>query len=141
MPRLRNRGRPADSKAVTGDHDETTGGDDCAPIRPRLRVVTGPIEGSARRPAVRLRREWKGLTVADLLRDEIVDRLPGQMRSVQQLLARGDVAAAERALPGEDGPVLLAGPGHRRRDHRLLVFLVAVTAVWAAFSLWTWLAA
>lgn len=126
---------------MTGDHDETTAGEDSAPIRPRLRVVSGPIEGSAGRPAVRLRREWKGLTGADLLRDEIVTRLPGQMRSVQQMLERGDFAAAERALPGEDGPVLLAGPGHRRRDHRLLVFFVAITAVWAAGSLWAWLAA
>lgn len=74
---------------------------------------------------VRLRREFKGLTVADLWRNEIHERLPGQVRSALHHLQRGDLQAAEAALPGEFAAVL-PGPGRRRRLGRRLAVVVAV---------------
>ena len=120
-----------DSSAVTG-HDEdaeTTAGRGAR--GPRLQRVDGPVGPAEPPPPVRLCREWKGLTTADLLRDEIVERLPGQVRSALRHIERGDFAAADRSLPGHETPVL-AGPGHQRRQHRGLVVLVAVAAVVAA---------
>jgi hypothetical protein len=97
------------------------------PPGPRLVRVAGPPgpRPAEPPPAVRLVREYKGLTVADLLRDEILDRLPGQARAALHHLQRGDLAAAERALPGEFAEVL-RGPGAGRRLalSRLLWFLV-----------------
>ncbi|MBL8731765.1 MAG: hypothetical protein JNN13_05310 [Planctomycetes bacterium] len=94
-----------------------------------LRLVGGRREaGVGPPPPVALRREFKGLTVADLLRDEIVDKLPGQARSALHHLERGDHAAAERALPGSFAPVL-SGPWRRRRERRLLVALVVIAAI------------
>ncbi len=79
-------------------------------------------------PTVRLVREFKGLTVADLLRDEIVERLPGQARHVLRQIERGDLAAAERALPGEFAPVL-AGPAPKRARRWVLIAVVGLAAV------------
>lgn len=88
-------------------------------------------------PEIRVRREFKGLTVADLHREEIARRLPGQVRSALQHLENGDEKAAEQAMPGHFAKVL-AGPGHKRR-HRarsfLIVGLVAV-ATGCAFASW-----
>jgi hypothetical protein len=126
-----------DSTAVTGDADDKEPPAEAAPPAPRLVAVVGPRQPTEPPPSVRLRREFKGLTVADLQRDEVVERLPGQVRSALRHLQRGDVAAAERALPGEFAPVL-AGPGHRRPSRRVLVaaivgliLLAAVLARWS----------
>lgn len=88
----------------------------------------GPAEPA---PAVRLCREWKGLTAADLLRDEVVERLPGRVLGALQHLRRGDLAAADRALP-DVAPPLLAGPGSERRASGLVAFLVVVLCAVAA---------
>jgi len=89
-------------------------------------------------PPVQLVREYKGLTVADLLRDEIVERLPGQLRSALDHVRRGDFEAAEKALPGEFAPVLQGpGAGPRQRPTRLVLWLL-VTAVLAAGTVASW---
>lgn len=134
-----SRGAPdrADSNAVTGDGDDDDGeldfseGSPTCP--PKLRAVPRTSTGSGQAAGalpVQLRREYKGLTVADLQRDEIVDRLPGQVRSALHHLQRGDYAAAERALPGEFRP-LLRGPGGQKARTPLVLWL-CVTAVLAA---------
>lgn len=117
---------------MTGDGDEEGASDERTGSgpSPRLRAVAGPLGPSEPPPAVRLWREFKGLTVADLLREDIVERLPGQVRSALRHLDRGDLAAAERSLPGEFAP-LLAGPGHRRGSRRALVAFVFLAAVLA----------
>lgn len=115
----------------TGPGDD--GSDDRGGAKPRLRAVDGPVRGSTPPPPVRLVREFKGLTVADLLRDELVERLPGQVRSALRHAERGDWEAAERALPGEFAPVL-AGPGHHRRSRRPWVFVLAVLG--ACLGVW-----
>jgi hypothetical protein len=136
----------ADTQAVTADAGDerrpesadrgNDGGN--GPTRPLLTRVDGPLAGQPNPPTVTLHREFKGLTVADLLRSEIVDRLPGQVRSALQHLQRGDFAAAERALPGEFAPVL-PGPGHRRAERRAawlwLAAFVAVVAMTIAGAL------
>lgn len=88
---------------------------------------------------MRLHREWKGLTVADLLRDEVVERLPGQVLSALAHIENGEWAAADRALPGEHGPILV-GPGHQRRARRAwgLAIAVALAAIVAAVAVWSW---
>ena len=117
----------ADSTAVTGGHDGSEGEQQPS----RLRRVEGPIDGNPAPPSVRLVREWKGLTVADLLRDEILERLPGQARAVQRHIERGDYAAADRELPG-DVARLLPWPRREPARRRLLVALVALAAVLCA---------
>ena len=116
-----------DNTAVTGGNDGSEEG--TQPMR--LQRVAGPIDGSVPPPPVRLVREFKGLTVADLLRDEVVDRLPGQARAVLRHIERGDHAAAERALPG-DFTAVLRWPARQRWRRRLLVTVVAVAAVLCA---------
>ncbi len=95
--------------------------------RAPLRAVDGPLGPTEPPRATRLRREFKGLTVADLHCAELVERLPGRVRSALRHLERGDLAAAERVLPGEFAPVL-PGPGHRRRrqSQRTLAVVLAV---------------
>jgi hypothetical protein len=80
--------------------------------------------------AVPLRREYKGLTVADLWREDLVARLPGQVRSALRHIQNGDFAAADRALPGDFAPVL-PGPGMRRaeRQRRKLWWVVGLGCV------------
>lgn len=89
---------------------------------------------------VRLRRELKLPTVAHLLRDDdAVRRLPGQARSALRHLQNGDLAAAERALPGTFG-VVITGPGGerraRRRSLRATAWLLAVVAVAIVLVVW-----
>lgn len=89
--------------------------------------------GRDRLPAeVRLLREFKGPTVRELTDDaDLAVQLPGQVRSALQHLERGDLAAAEQALPGRFAAVL-PGPGHRRAAGRgrrwSLVLLLALAA-------------
>lgn len=127
----------ADSKAVTGD-DEDAPRPEPGAARARLRAVSGPLSPAEPRPAVRLWREWKGWTVADLWRDEIADRLPGQVRSALRHAQRGDWQRADAALPGEIATVL-PGPRAARGPHRLLIAAVAIAAVLAAIALATWM--
>jgi len=80
-------------------------------------------------------REWKGSTVADLLRDEFAARLPGEVRSALRHFEAGDLAAADARLPGEFAAIL-PGPARRRPSARslfgaLVVALAAATAAWA----------
>ncbi|HEB53940.1 MAG TPA: hypothetical protein ENI87_11865 [bacterium] len=130
---------------MTGERDEPAdegAGDGSGAFR--LRVVRGPVVGEppAESPPVRLRREFKGLTVADMYREEIVKKLPGQVRSALHHLERGDLAAAERALPGHFAAVY-AGPGHghRRRRRWSWFAFVGALAVLAGVLLSEWLCA
>lgn len=137
---------PVDTGAVTGEADERCGGsepergsDGATGASPsRLHAVSGPAAAADPAPAPRLWREWKGLTVADLLRTEIAERLPGQVRSALHHLQRGDLRAAEAALPGEFAKVL-PGPGRRRAARaRRLGALAAAVAAAAALAAWWW---
>lgn len=130
---------------VTGDGEDTEDGgldartsrDGTGAPRPRLRCVDGPLPGAEPPPHVHLRREFKGLTVADLLRPEIVDRLPGQVRSVIHHLQRGDLQAAEQAMPGDFAPVL-RGPGHGRLSRRLFGRSLFFGVVLSIAVAWWW---
>ncbi|MFT7534694.1 MAG: hypothetical protein ACI85K_000643 [Hyphomicrobiaceae bacterium] len=127
---------------MTGEKDETEEtGDSGGKAPSQLRVVSGPVDTTdapAPAPAVRLRREFKGLTVADLHRDEIASRLPGQVRSALNHIERGDLDAAERALPGQFAKVL-AGPGYRRRYRWRAFAILGVLAVLAGSAIASWL--
>lgn len=124
---------------MTGDEE-----DDAAPPAaagngpPRLRAVQGPLAGHEPPPPIHLWREFKGLTVSDLMRDDLVARLPGQVRTALHHLERGDLRAADAALPGEFAPVL-PGPGHRRPARWLALTIVGLLAVAAALGLIAWL--
>lgn len=93
-----------------------------------LRPVRGGAGAAEPPPPVRLVREWKGPTVADLLRDEYAARLPGEVRSALRHLESGDFAAAEAQLPGEFAPIL-PGPALRRRRRTLRRWVAAVGAM------------
>lgn len=85
-------------------------------------------------PQVRLRREFKGLTVRDLLADAgLDDQLPGAARSALAHIERGDLVAAEAVLPGHFAPVL-PGPGRDRvrRRRRRIVWITFVALAVAA---------
>jgi hypothetical protein len=111
----------------------------------RLGAPGAPLEP---KPPVRLHREWKGLTAADLVRDELVARLPGQVRSALAKIERGDLAAADDLLPEMAAPrrpgSVLVGPGaatrrwHRRRAfvRAAAWFLLAIVA--AGLTEWWW---
>lgn len=106
--------------------------------RPRLRALPGGGAGRTD-PAlasVRMVREWRGLTVADLLRPDVAGRLPGQVRSALAELERGDLAAADRKLPEACAP-LLPGPGHRRMaQRRARACAAALVVLLAGFTWW-----
>ena len=127
---------------MTGEDDEQQGlgeADAKAPLR--LRVVSGPLPDQGpleSPPTIRLRREFKGLTVADLHRDEIASRFPGQVRSALNHIEHGDLGAAERALPGQFAKVL-TGPGHRRRYRARAFLIVAIVAVLTGGAVASWL--
>lgn len=95
--------------------------------------MEGPLGPSEPAPPVRLCRELKGLTAADLLRDEIVEKLPGRVLSALRDIERGDLAAADRALPSALAPII-AGPGHRPRASRGLLVALVCAAFAAAVA-------
>ena len=137
-------GAAVDTRRVTGDGEEPRSGapgrgvgDGKGPSRPVLQRVGGPLGRPEPPPDVHLHREFKGLTVADLLRHEVVDRLPGQVRSALHHLQRGDLQAAERAMPGEFAPIL-PGPGHRRAERLAMVFWLSILAVVTAAVAAAW---
>ncbi len=106
--------------------------------RPRLRRLSGGGANGAEPAAqVRLHREFKGLTVADLVRLELVEQLPGTVHKAMRELQRGEVAAAEATLPGAFAP-LLAGPGRvRRRWRRVQLGLLVLVALLLALFSWS----
>lgn len=129
--------------------DEQEGSDPQRGTPVKLQTLTG---GGAPPPdpRVRLLREFKGLTVGDLVRDgQLHEQLPGRVRSAAEHLGRGELGPAEQALPGAFGPpnagpnsagakgsgpagsgAMLEGPGHQRRRHlpwAAWVLLAAVT--------------
>jgi len=124
---------------VSGHDEDSDGRNDANGSGPRHRLlrVEGPLPEAEPPPAVRLCREWKGPTVADLLRDEIVDRLPGQVRSALRHIERGDFAAASDALPGSFAAVL-QGPGHRRRSRRRRIVILLLVAAIVATAIAPW---
>jgi len=89
-------------------------------------------------PPVRLLREFKGLTVADLLRDELAERLPGQVRSALSAMEKGDWRTAEQAMPGAFAPVL-PGPGHAPRPQQARVLLLALIGALVGVACAVWL--
>jgi hypothetical protein len=95
--------------------DEQDGSDPQRGTPVKLQTLTG---GGAPPPdpRVRLLREFKGLTVGDLVRDgQLQEQLPGRVRSAAEHLSRGELAPAEQALPGSFGEgnpgTGSAGPG------------------------------
>lgn len=96
-----------------------------------LRAVRGAAGPATPPPPVRLLREWKGPTVADLLRDEFAARLPGEVRSALLHIESGDLAAADAQLPGGFAPIL-PGPSARRRPSRRRLVVVAAALALAA---------
>jgi len=128
---------------VTGDRDQHSGsaggGGPDGPDGPRfrLRKVAGPVAGSEPAPEVRLHREFKGLTVADLMRLEIAERLPGQVQKALRQIQHGQFAAADDALPGAFPPIF-AGPGSRRRRRSGAWLVVALLGASVAAAAWWW---
>jgi len=127
-----------DGDGLPPPSDDTGGNQPPGPRLHSSRQPPGPLEPPT---AVPLRREYKGLTVADLWREDLVARLPGQVRSALRHIQNGDLAAADRALPGDFAPVL-PGPGHRRAETRrrrlLWVVLLGAVLVFALASMgWT----
>jgi|KBSSwiStaDraftv2_1062776.scaffolds.fasta_scaffold568971_2 hypothetical protein len=114
-------GNPPDDGPATGQ--------DAAPMQ----RVAGSADTGGPAPGVRLRREFKGLTVRDLLADAGLDaQLPGAVRSALAHVERGDLAAADRALPGHFAP-LLPGPGRDRlAARRRLARWITLAALAAA---------
>lgn len=98
----------------------------------RLRSLPGGGRAPSDPFEVRLRREFKGLTVSELVTDlSLSERLPGQVRSALERIEEGDLAAADQLLPGRFGSVL-AGPGHRRVGRLHMRWLLLSLAVLAA---------
>ena len=124
-------------RTMTGEEDrDRSDGKDGArgPLRLHVVDVSGPVDGFL--PQVRLLREFKGLRVEDLLADAaLAAQLPGRAQSALECIQRGDLAGAEKALPGRFGAVL-PGPGHRAslgregRRYRILFVAVVVAAVY-----------
>jgi hypothetical protein len=102
-----------------------------------LRKVDGPVAGGVPAPEVRLHREFKGLTVADLMRLEIAERLPGQVQRALRQIQNGEFAAADDSLPGAFPPIH-AGPGSHRVRRRGVWLVVAVLGLAAVAVAWWW---
>ena len=124
------------STSVNGDQEDVTPAERPTTGRARsLCAVQGPMptDDACAPPPVRLRREFKGLTVADLQLEDVARRLPGQVWSALEHLERGDYAAAERALPGQLATII-EGPGHGRtsQSRRGLLLALVVASLAAA---------
>ncbi len=113
-----------------GPPDQDPGGGDQATRWQSVVSAHGPADAA---PTVRLRREFKGLTVRDLVADAgLDDQLPGVVRSALAHIERGNLAAAESVLPGHFAPVL-DGPGRDyRHARRRFVRWIAIAALAAA---------
>lgn len=108
-----------------------------------LRLVPGGLLSGARvgQGEVRLVREFKGPRVDEMLAaaPEVVDRLPGVVRTMHEAVLEGDLEVAEARLDEAVGS-LLTGPGSERRrglsrrQRRALALLVAAVA--AGAGLW-----
>jgi hypothetical protein len=119
------------------DGDERDGGpgpgrSDAAPsgaVGLRAVADSGSLRGTA--PGqVRLLREFKGLRVEDLLSDEqLVAALPGRVLRALEALDQGDLATADREMPGALHPVLPGPRPVRARGRHLLLWLVALFLV------------
>jgi hypothetical protein len=97
----------------------------------------GPLrgDGAATQLDVQLRREFKGLTVRDLVSDLGLDeQLPGRVASALDHIRRGDYAAAERALPGTFGAVLEGPFSKVRRSRRRFALWIVLSALAAALA-------
>ncbi|MSR37270.1 MAG: hypothetical protein EXS02_00315 [Planctomycetes bacterium] len=99
-----------------------------------IRLQPVPADGVPAKVAlsVRLLREFKGLLVKDLLADAtLAEQLPGRARSALAHLERGDLAAAERALPGHFATLLPFPRSQRKRERgpSLVVLLLTALAI------------
>ncbi len=97
----------------------------------------GPLrgDGAATQLDVQLRREFKGLTVRDLVSDLGLDeQLPGRVASALEHIRRGDYAAAERMLPGTFGAVLEGPFAKSRRSRRRIALWIVLSALAAALA-------
>jgi hypothetical protein len=84
-------------------------------------------------PMIRLVREYKGPTVADLMRDDaLVAALPGRVRSVLQQLEHGDLAGADAAIDATRGRILSGPFAPRRWRRRWLLAMLGAAVVAAA---------
>lgn len=91
-------------------------------------------DGVATSEEVRLRREFKGITVRDLIADAGLDeQLPGRVQSALEQIQKGDYAAAERALPGSFGSVI-QGPFLRPRQRSRVALWIVLSALAAALA-------
>lgn len=129
--------RSADRGAMRHNGNEPNDPHDDRRDRDRAMAWGGALRGDgvATSAEVQLRREFKGLTVRDLVADLGLDeQLPGRVQSALEHIRRGDYRAADEALPGAFGQVL-AGPGHRAaRTRRRIAFWIVVSALAAAMA-------
>lgn len=115
---------PTDIAGMTDQGD--AGPADGPPPVGAMRALPGGGAATGDLPPVRLVREFRGPTVADLLRDEFAAQLPGRVWSALRRIEAGDFAAAEASLPGAFAPIL-PGPGHGARRCRRRVLVAVVT--------------
>lgn len=117
-----------------GDQPEgQSGGSQQARPRPLQALHGGGGVGDLPPTAVRLVREYKGPTVADLMRDDaLVAALPGRVRSVLQQLERGDFGSADAAMDATGGRILSGPFTPRRWRRRWLLAMLGAAAVAAA---------
>lgn len=104
------------------------------PAGPWPPTAPGPLVVGGGQPVadVRLRREFKGLTVEELVADLGIDeQLPGRVQSALDAITRGDLPTALDALPGRFGAVL-PGPGHRSAARSRPVLWIVLAALAAA---------
>lgn len=129
--------RSADRGAMRHDGAEPPDNRDDTRAADRAVAWGGPLRGDgvAASLEVQLRREFKGLTVRDLVADLGLDeQLPGRVHSALEHIRKGDYRAAEQALPGAFGQVL-EGPGHRiARARRRVAFWIVLSALAAALA-------
>ncbi|MFK7739171.1 MAG: hypothetical protein AB8H80_02520 [Planctomycetota bacterium] len=133
-----------------GDEHETAGMSEAA-HGSVLRVVRGalpsPDPAGGDMPEPRLRREFKGLTIADLHREEIALMLPGKLRSALASIEAGDLPAADAALPAgyaavdSGAGVVLRGPGYARRSRWSLLMFGFAAAALTGWTVSGWLLA